>query len=180
MHAALSDMPQARIESPGCRASSDPGVSDRSSGHRSLVDELRQQALSITALGRRRITLEEAFLEVMGHEEKEAMRPYLAIIADSFREALASRVLWILLVLITLLLAALVPLGYRSEQTAEFRQGDFLDARALVEAIHRDFDQGRRHPATASGRSSARTRKDAERFPARDRRQSVAVLRRPA
>ena len=40
------------------------------------------------------------------------MRPYLAIIADSFREALASRVLWILLILITLLLAALVPLSY--------------------------------------------------------------------
>ncbi len=29
------------------------------------------------------------------------MKPYLAIIADSFREALASRVLWILLILIT-------------------------------------------------------------------------------
>ena len=34
------------------------------------------------------------------------MRPYLAIIVDSFREALYSRVLWILLGLISLLLLA--------------------------------------------------------------------------
>jgi hypothetical protein len=41
------------------------------------------------------------------------MRPYLAVILDSFRAALASRVLWILLVLITLFLAALAPLSLR-------------------------------------------------------------------
>lgn len=45
------------------------------------------------------------------------MRPYLAVIQDSFREALASRVLWVLLVLITLLLLALAPLGYRPQVT---------------------------------------------------------------
>ena len=38
------------------------------------------------------------------------MRPYLAIIKDSFRAAMASRVLYVLLVLITLLLLALAPL----------------------------------------------------------------------
>lgn len=69
------------------------------------------------------------------------MRPYLAIIADSFHEALASRVLWILLILITLLLAALVPLSYRSEQTAEFRGGDLVTPRELVQQIRRDFEQ---------------------------------------
>ena len=41
------------------------------------------------------------------------MRAYLAVIKDSFREALASRVLWILLVLITLLLLSLAPLGVK-------------------------------------------------------------------
>ncbi len=87
------------------------------------------------------------------------MKPYLAIIADSFREALASRVLWILLVLITLVLVALLPLGYRAEQMTEFRPGDFLDARGLVKAVHRDFDARRdRRPGFASGRISARTR----------------------
>ncbi|MHB8971739.1 MAG: ABC transporter permease subunit [Pirellulaceae bacterium] len=67
------------------------------------------------------------------------MKPYLAIIVDSFREALASRVLWILLGLITLVLVAMLPLGYRAEQMTEFRPGDFLDARALVKAVRRDF-----------------------------------------
>ncbi len=74
------------------------------------------------------------------------MKPYLAIIADSFREALASRILWILLVLITLFLAALSPLGFRAEQTTEFRQGDFLDARGFVAAVHEDFDRGAPSP----------------------------------
>jgi ABC-2 type transport system ATP-binding protein len=43
----------------------DQGAIDR------VVDELRQQALSITALGRRRVTLEEAFLEVTGMKKRE-------------------------------------------------------------------------------------------------------------
>ncbi len=70
------------------------------------------------------------------------MRPYLAIIKDSFQEALASRVLWILLILITLGLAALAPLGFRSEQMTEFRQGDFLDARAVAREMLRQYDAG--------------------------------------
>ncbi len=68
------------------------------------------------------------------------MRPYLAIIKDSFREALASRVLWILLILVTLGLAALAPLGFRAEQTTDFRQGDFVNARGFVGAMLRQYD----------------------------------------
>jgi len=41
------------------------------------------------------------------------MRPYLGILRDSFREALASRVLWILFVVATLFLAAIAPFGIR-------------------------------------------------------------------
>jgi ABC-type transport system involved in multi-copper enzyme maturation permease subunit len=41
------------------------------------------------------------------------MRPYLAIIKDSFRAAWASKVLYVLLALITLLLLAIAPLHYR-------------------------------------------------------------------
>jgi hypothetical protein len=52
------------------------------------------------------------------------MRPYLAVIHDSFREALASRVLWVLLVLITLLLLVLAPLGYRQEVTQGLGEHD--------------------------------------------------------
>lgn len=43
----------------------DQGAIDR------VVDELRQQALSITSLGRHRVTLEEAFLEVTGMKKRD-------------------------------------------------------------------------------------------------------------
>ncbi|MCH2177492.1 MAG: ABC transporter permease [Mariniblastus sp.] len=47
------------------------------------------------------------------------MRPYLAIIKDSFRAALASRVLFVLLFVITLLLVAIAPFHVR--ETAEWQ-----------------------------------------------------------
>lgn len=54
------------------------------------------------------------------------MRPYLAIITDSFRAAFASRILWIVLASITLLLIALAPIGYREVYTVEFSASDVL------------------------------------------------------
>ena len=42
------------------------------------------------------------------------MRPYLAIIKDSFREACATRVLWIVLILILLALLLIAPFGYHT------------------------------------------------------------------
>ena len=60
------------------------------------------------------------------------MRPYLAIIKDSFREAFASKVLWVLLALITLLLIALAPLGIGVTPTTEFTWGDIVDGPELV------------------------------------------------
>ncbi len=50
------------------------------------------------------------------------------------------------MILITVILVGLLPLGYRAEQMSEFRQGDFLDARGLVKAVHRDFDQDKTSP----------------------------------
>lgn len=41
------------------------------------------------------------------------MRPYLGILRDSFREAVASRMLWILFAIATLFLAAIAPFGIR-------------------------------------------------------------------
>src|SRR6185503_17664571 len=52
------------------------------------------------------------------------MRPYLAIIKDSFREALASRILYIMLGLITLLLVLVAPLTYRQELTVGLHDDD--------------------------------------------------------
>ncbi len=66
VRAALSSMPQARIESQDAEHHQlhvcllDQADVDR------CVDRLRQQAISITSLGRRRISLEEAFMEVLG------------------------------------------------------------------------------------------------------------------
>jgi ABC-type transport system involved in multi-copper enzyme maturation permease subunit len=63
------------------------------------------------------------------------MRPYLAIIKDSFREALASRVLWVLLVLITLTLLAFAPLTYREEATIGVRERDVEAWPLLIEKL---------------------------------------------
>ncbi|TWU51052.1 ABC-2 family transporter protein [Rubripirellula tenax] len=53
------------------------------------------------------------------------MRPYIAVITDSFRAALSSRVLWVAFVAIWLLLAFLAPIGYREDFTTLFRGQDF-------------------------------------------------------
>ena len=60
------------------------------------------------------------------------MRPYLAIIKDSFREAFASKVLWVLLALITLLHIFLAPLGIGVTPTTDFSWGDIVDGPELV------------------------------------------------
>lgn len=71
------------------------------------------------------------------------MRPYLAIVSDSFREALHSRVLWLLGIVITLVLAALAPLGYEERLTIE-----------LTDASVRDWPQFLMHVRDAAAASS--------------------------
>jgi ABC-type transport system involved in multi-copper enzyme maturation permease subunit len=63
------------------------------------------------------------------------MRPYFAIIKDSFREALASRVLWIVLALVTLTLLAFAPLTYREEATVGLRQDDVEGWPLLIDKL---------------------------------------------
>jgi hypothetical protein len=63
------------------------------------------------------------------------MRPYLAVVKDSFREALASRTLWILLILITITLAALAPFSYREVLTAGLGRRDITDVSDFVETL---------------------------------------------
>ena len=64
------------------------------------------------------------------------LRPYLAILKDSYREALASRVLWILLVLITMLLLALIPIQISAETNWLLEASDLRDASQLVSVIY--------------------------------------------
>ncbi len=55
------------------------------------------------------------------------MRPYFSVIVDSFREALASKVLWILLLLSTLFLGGLAPISFQGEQASQLRTTDVRD-----------------------------------------------------
>ncbi len=63
------------------------------------------------------------------------MRPYLAVIRDSFHEALASRVLWVLLVVITVFLLALVPLGFSQQAGSYLNDEDLRDREKLIARI---------------------------------------------
>jgi ABC-2 family transporter protein len=63
---------------------------------------------------------------------------YLAVIKDSFREALVSRVLWLLLVLITLLLLVIAPLGYHEVVTWRLGDGDVRGWEHLMDKVRVD------------------------------------------
>src|SRR4051812_2566157 len=69
------------------------------------------------------------------------MRPYIAIIKDSFREALASRVLWVFTGVIVLLLLALAPLGYQHNLTTVFAWTDIVDPPRLARRLKEDGDK---------------------------------------
>lgn len=62
------------------------------------------------------------------------MKPYLAIIADSFHSALSSRILWVAFVAIWIFLAALAPIGYHEDYTTTFRWFD-LDNGTQMKAM---------------------------------------------
>jgi hypothetical protein len=61
--------------------------------------------------------------------------PYLAILTDSFREAFASRVLWIVLGLATLILVILAGFGLEEHAGASFTKEDIGDALGLYNKI---------------------------------------------
>jgi ABC-type transport system involved in multi-copper enzyme maturation permease subunit len=63
------------------------------------------------------------------------MRPYLTVIRDSFHEALASRVLWILLAATTVFLLLLLPVGIIQQAGSYLNDEDFIDRGKLVERI---------------------------------------------
>ena len=69
------------------------------------------------------------------------MKAYLAVIKDAFRAAIAAKLLYVMLVLITIFLAVLVPLSFRSIPSSRLRQLD----------IKRPFDLATRlYEASAS------------------------------
>lgn len=56
----------------------------------------------------------------------QLIRPYLAVILDSFRAAMASRVLWVALIAIYVFLLAIAPVGYREVYTTQFHWMDLI------------------------------------------------------
>lgn len=64
-----------------------------------------------------------------------ACLPYVAILKDSFREALASRVLWIALISICVVLLALVPLGLHTDRSVRLRQSEVVNPENLARAL---------------------------------------------
>lgn len=63
------------------------------------------------------------------------IRPYLAVLKDSFREAFSSRVLWILLAITTLALLALAPAAIVEHVGWQVRRGDLLQVDAFLARI---------------------------------------------
>lgn len=63
------------------------------------------------------------------------MRPYFTILRDSFHEALASRVLWMILVVITMLLLVIAPLGVRGLSGPQLDVSEVFDPPALAKAL---------------------------------------------
>ncbi len=66
------------------------------------------------------------------------MRPYLAILKDSFREALASKVLLVVLGLITLILLAVAPFSYREQKTTGLSRDAVQTWPRLIEQLRDD------------------------------------------
>lgn len=66
------------------------------------------------------------------------MRPYFAIVQDSFREAFRSPVLWIVLALVTLILLMLAPLGYHEVSTTRIAQHEVEDWPGFAQRVRED------------------------------------------
>ena len=75
------------------------------------------------------------------------MRAYFAIIKDSFREATASWVLWVLLGVITLVLVLIAPLGVRAKLTTDFGGGEIRDPQELIAKLRSEADKPGKSPA---------------------------------
>ncbi|MBL8815093.1 MAG: ABC transporter permease subunit [Planctomyces sp.] len=75
------------------------------------------------------------------------MRAYIAILKDSFREAMASRVLWIALIGISLLLIALAPFGLLYDRSLQLRQTELTNYEAFAQAIRENSS----NPSTPAG-----------------------------
>ena len=107
------------------------------------------------------------------------MRPYFAVIRDSFREAFATRVLWIMLILIGVLLGLVAPLGFERALAVSLQFSDFRNPRAFIEELRDDADSPKSPAGYVWSRlSDGFKREVADVKPDTARRRRMAVLGR--
>lgn len=66
------------------------------------------------------------------------MRAYIAVLKDSLREAMASRVLWVALIAIAIVLLALAPFAMRTDSATRLRPREVVDSRQVVDLLEAD------------------------------------------
>lgn len=76
------------------------------------------------------------------------MRPYLAVLKDSFREAFASRILWFVIIATTVVLVLAAPAGLKEEKTSRLSRTSVRNWATLVAKI----DKERRTDGPSPGR----------------------------
>src|SRR6056297_1160057 len=76
------------------------------------------------------------------------MSPYLSVIADSFRAASSSRILWIALCCVVLFLAALAPIGYRENVVARISPTEIVNAERLTARFASDLQAPSETPSS--------------------------------
>jgi len=107
------------------------------------------------------------------------VRPYLAVIRDSFREAFATRVLWIMLILIGVLLGLLAPLGFEQALAVSLQFSDFRNPRAFVEELRDNADSPDRPSGYIWSRLSDGFKSEVDEIkPDTDRRRRMGILGR--
>ena len=83
------------------------------------------------------------------------MTPYLAVLKDCFREAIASRILWLLTGLITLVLfVGLAPFTLLEESAARFQRNEFRNGPEFLKYLASLETPRSRRPPSGSGRGS--------------------------
>ncbi|MGE3998947.1 MAG: ABC transporter permease subunit [Planctomycetaceae bacterium] len=74
------------------------------------------------------------------------MRSYLAVLKDSFREAFASKILWLTLGLIAVFLAAIAPLSLTPGLATELQPEEIRDGRGLLAKLQADAGENEPSP----------------------------------
>jgi hypothetical protein len=74
-------------------------------------------------------------LVLMAPYKENSMKPYFAILYDSFLESVSSKVLWILLLAWTLILAALFPLSLSQGESYAFNGTNIKSAKTILDQL---------------------------------------------